>query len=154
MTIADSKTSIGNVIADIIIERMRQVTDEWWSAEHDDEENYYGELAEAAACYALPDYRAPLPWPWEPPNYDKRNKHSRRRQLIIAGALIVAEVERLDRATAAAAYGHNHDGNCCDNTNSCTECGDGNLCDVCHKHHEARGDCDRCQPCKACEDEL
>ena len=34
-------------------------------------------------------------------NWDKRKKHSRLRQLVIAGALVAAEIDRLQRATAA-----------------------------------------------------
>lgn len=39
------------------------------------------------------------PWPW-PTEWDKRGKHSRHRQLEIAGALIAAEIDRLRRAGA------------------------------------------------------
>lgn len=36
-------------------------------------------------------------WPWDK-QYDKREKHDRIRRLVIAAALIVAEIERLQRA--------------------------------------------------------
>ena len=94
------------VLGDILSERERQVTAEKFDAEHDDC-HIGGELAMAAALYAAP---CPLlthsgyphahvfsdPWPWRG-KFDKRLKHGRRRQLVIAGALIVAEIERIDR---------------------------------------------------------
>lgn len=78
------------VLDEIAAERHRQVMSEGWSAEHDDNHNG-GELAKAAACYAI---GCPLFWPW-----DERwwNPKGERRNLIRAGALIVAEIERLDR---------------------------------------------------------
>jgi hypothetical protein len=39
-------------------------------------------------------------WPWDV-QYDKRMQYDRRRALIVAASMIVAEIERLDRATAA-----------------------------------------------------
>ena len=29
---------------------------------------------------------------------------------------------------------------------NCKKCGAGNLCDVCHKHDNPRGECDECPP--------
>jgi len=48
---------------------------------------------------------------------------------------------------------HTFGGNCrqVDMVYLCKACGIGNLCDVCHKHDEPRGDCDKCQPCPTCE---
>ena len=87
-------------------ERIRQIESEGWSYKHDDEYHKGGQLAHHAACYALypehPYWRAddghfrPF-WSWGH-KWDKRKKHSKRRRLIIAAALIVAEIERLDRA--------------------------------------------------------
>ena len=91
---------------DLLAERLRQVDDEGWSPEHDDQHTF-GELANAAGCYAwiagLSDelrliLDAPPPiWPsnwgsdwWKPTD--------RRRDLVKAGALILAEIERIDRA--------------------------------------------------------
>ncbi len=81
------------VIREISVERRRQ----FWVEEHTDEEDdaqELGELGDAAACYAASrhiDY-----WPWDP-EWDKRKKHSRRRRLVIAAALLIAEIERIDR---------------------------------------------------------
>jgi len=93
-------------------ERLRQINDEHFTPERD---NQYinGELADAAAMYATdPDTRERLlkvnpehVWPqswsaewWKPGNYTPGNWIGpRRRELEKAGALIVAEMERLDR---------------------------------------------------------
>lgn len=96
-----------NVIDEIAAERKRQIEEEDWSLGHDDEHEY-GEMATAAACYALPEQlrdleqahgdvatdSPPLIWPWNSAWWKPKN---RRRDLIRAGALIVAEIERLDR---------------------------------------------------------
>lgn len=81
---------------DVQAERRRQVEAEGWTPEHDD---LYcaAELPRAAAAYILngANDEAPAIWPfsakwWKPT--------SARRDLIKAGALILAEIERLDRA--------------------------------------------------------
>ena len=97
---------------DVLAERRRQIEAEGWTPEHDDEHDA-GELACAAAAYALdagdklnpysqgdgsgkpPDF-----WPW----HGGRPREARwwkpsdpRRNLVKAGALILAEIERLDR---------------------------------------------------------
>ncbi len=93
----------------IAAERQRQIEQEGWTAEHDDQHTE-GELAWAAVCYAAPGWvfrRAVSereetlyfdPWPetWGK-HWDKRCKHSRIRELEIAGALIAAEIDRLLR---------------------------------------------------------
>ena len=97
----------------IAAERQRQIEAEGFDSERDD--GYVmGALAVAAACYALhrvrddarDDYfevngdtgiykRVPWIWPWTSGWWKPT---TRRRNLIKAGALIVAEIERLDRA--------------------------------------------------------
>lgn len=84
--------------ADVLAERQRQVTAEGWTAERDD--GYQNsELADAAACYAIhahdQGFSTPAHWPW-PPDWWKQT--SPRRDLVKAGALILAEIERIDRA--------------------------------------------------------
>jgi len=99
-------------VIDVLAERIRQVEVEGWTAEHDDQ-HARGELAEAAGIYALAagsyDYRwvlanAPVNdllaaamrlWPWDRSWFKPED---RRRDLVKAGALILAEIERLDRA--------------------------------------------------------
>lgn len=96
---------------DVLLERRRQLDVKDWTPEHDDA-HPSGEIAAFAALYALPP--AAREWPasetgygntwgaalcpvsWEP------KFGTRRRDLIKAGALILAEIERLDRAAAAA----------------------------------------------------
>lgn len=83
-------------------ERRRQKLVEGWTTDHDDE-HFGQELATAAACYALPPTMrrfpvqgAPALWPWHP-NWWKPSP-DRLRELVKAGALIVAEIERIQRA--------------------------------------------------------
>jgi hypothetical protein len=94
---------MGDVIAEIAAEHRRQIEVEGWTTEHDDTHTA-GELASAAACYAL---AATFPiaatttftryWPWSRKWWKPKD---RRHDLIRAAALIVAEIERLDRALA------------------------------------------------------
>lgn len=84
---------------DVLAERQRQISAEGWAPEHDDK-NTAEQLALAAVCYALPqgDYTIPEPpefWPWDVAWWKPGD---RRRELIKAGALVLAEIERLDRA--------------------------------------------------------
>ncbi|HBP1037637.1 TPA: hypothetical protein L5R03_003558 [Pseudomonas aeruginosa] len=84
---------------DVQAERKRQVEVEGWTPEHDDEHNG-GELADAAACYALSaagwsTYAARERWPW-PLEWWKPS--TARRDLVKACSLALAEIERLDRA--------------------------------------------------------
>lgn len=86
--------------AEVLAERKRQVSAEGWTPGHDDEYEH-GELADAAGCYALSSElfdcagEPPRPWPWPDEWWKPTN---RRRDLVKAGALILAEIERLDRA--------------------------------------------------------
>lgn len=92
--------SAASVLVEIEEERVRQVTAEGWTPEHDDEHDNR-QLARAAGCYALFSGSHPDPgdppkyWPWDM-EWWKPSEY--RRNLIKAAALIVAEVERLDRA--------------------------------------------------------
>lgn len=87
-----------NVIEEIAAERKRQREVEGWTEQHDDEHDW-GQLALAASCYAAHAagrYRGVRPgaWPWEPQWWKPKDP---RRDLIRAAALIVAEIERIDR---------------------------------------------------------
>jgi hypothetical protein len=92
----------GRAICDIAHERQRQISDEGWIPDHDDQHGN-GEIAAAAGAYAFAaategSYFAADPigfWPWEPKWFKPSDA---RRSLVKAGALIVAEIERLDRA--------------------------------------------------------
>jgi hypothetical protein len=88
---------------DVLAERQRQIEAEGWTPEHDDQHTD-GSLAIAAACYAIADRdgraEAPPFWPWA---LDWWKPADDRRMLVKAGALILAEIERLDRAAALPA---------------------------------------------------
>jgi hypothetical protein len=86
---------------DVLAERQRQVETEGWSVEHDDAHER-GELASAAACYAKNSVTGPARWAGLPPPdwpWDCRwwKPTTPRRDLVKAAALIIAEIERLDR---------------------------------------------------------
>lgn len=97
-----------NAIELIADERKRQIEKEGWTPEHD-AEHIEGELANAAATYAMaPDVRdtltalipeceienVPPTWPWDK-HWWKPSPDDRIKELVKAGALIVAEIERL-----------------------------------------------------------
>jgi hypothetical protein len=89
-----------SVIEEIASERLRQMLVEGWTPAHDDE-HAEGEIARAAACYATQGrYHYPIPgnppptWPWAAEWWKPKGY---RRNLIRAAALLVAEIERLDR---------------------------------------------------------
>lgn len=94
-------------VLDVIAERRRQVEVEDFDASHDDMATK-GQLATAAACYAFqagargrryPGDPEPIGiWPWDREWWKPSTDH--RRNLIKAAALIIAEIERLDRAAA------------------------------------------------------
>ena len=83
-------------------ERQRQIEKEGWTKEHD-AEHKVGVLAKAAVCYALPPLtradispdvgKPPFWWPfseeWWKPEKD------RVRELVKAGALIAAEIDKI-----------------------------------------------------------
>lgn len=87
-------------------ERERQKGECLYSPEYDIKENRFGALALAAACYALPQKRRncvkyayiprPIPelWPWDWDTY-KPTEDDRISELVRAGALIAAEIDRL-----------------------------------------------------------
>lgn len=82
----------------IAAERARQITEEGWTPEHDAE--HAGEsLAIAACCYALPPTMrryvdsTPRLWPWEARHW--KPTENRVRELAKAGALIAAEIDRM-----------------------------------------------------------
>ncbi len=103
------------VVDEIVGERCRQIASEGWTPQHDDEHDG-GQMAMAAACYAAPQrmFKAQTlagrgyepftayvdAWPWAD-NWWKPG--DRRRDLVKAAALIMAEIERLDRVEGRAA---------------------------------------------------
>ena len=100
----------------IVRERERQIVSEGWDAEHD-AQHKTGQLALAAALYAIPPYRrhpnvgglingsvdmvrALWPGSWSP-RWWKPDIDNRVRELEKAGALIAAEIDRLLAEEAA-----------------------------------------------------
>lgn len=111
----------------IAAERQRQVEKEGWTPSHDDE-HVHGELATVATCYATPnpqqvhvregygelpilrgecavygdmEFTVPLVWPetWHPAWWKPTDRIT---DLVKAGALIAAEIDRLQRMSANA----------------------------------------------------
>ena len=75
-------------------ERQRQIEEEGWTAKHDDS-HITRELAFAAAAYILEDDTY---WPWS----EGFKEYDYKTNLIRAGALIAAELDRLIRAEEQA----------------------------------------------------
>lgn len=99
---------------DVLAERRRQIEVEGWTPEHDDAHKegslgraggFYALNAGAAMWYGTHDTSicdtAPDGWPWAPEWWKPANA---RRDLVKAGALILAEIERIDRAEAAKTH--------------------------------------------------
>lgn len=92
-------------VCDVIAERFRQQSVEGWTLEHDDQ---YGksQLLWASSCYLLntiqPFNRIPMDWPWDSSWWKPTNP---RRDLVKACALIIAEIERRDRAAGIKVKG-------------------------------------------------
>lgn len=100
---------MSKALEDIATERQRQIDVEGWTTSHDDDHGN-AQLARAAAAYAIhtaaETYVDPLSrlrvqnfakeaWPWAD---DWFKPGDARRNLVKAGALIAAEIERLDRS--------------------------------------------------------
>ena len=99
-------------LADVAAERARQVEKLGWTHEHDKGHDNDRALSRAAACYALANPRSgdsgpfwithlrtpsqvwPYRWEWKPKD--------RRTNLVRAAALLIAEIERFDRAALTA----------------------------------------------------
>lgn len=106
-----------SILAQIDAEREHQIRDNGWTPAHDDTHRH-GELALGAAFYAAPvEIRAMMAVPcgcrtamcphstfpltdWRPawPFDNPPKRKGRRQDLIRAAGMIVAEIERLDRA--------------------------------------------------------
>lgn len=103
--------ALSNASRDVLAERERQISVEGWTPRRDDRYDT-GEMAAAAAAYAqhaalqaagaqgdalhIPYIET---WPWARKWWKPSDA---RRNLVKAGALILAEIERLDRAAIAA----------------------------------------------------
>jgi len=94
-------------ISIIAKERKRQIEEKGYTPEIDN--RHMESLAYAAACYAIPDVARNIYagqgglsnvltklWPWEMYTF-KRSPNNRIKELAKAGALIAAEIDRLQR---------------------------------------------------------
>lgn len=112
------KDATSCILCEIEAERIRQIEVEGFTSAHDDTHDVRN-LARAAEAYVshyagrtwvvgdkdlgLETYQAEEPpdaWPWEPELWKPKNP---RRDLIRAIALLVAEVERIDRQSPGSA---------------------------------------------------
>lgn len=83
-------------------ERKRQIESEGWTSDHDDH-HAPGTLACAGGAYAFAAFHdahvrpngTPSGWPFDADWFKRTNA---RTMLIKAGALIAAEIDRIDRA--------------------------------------------------------
>jgi hypothetical protein len=102
VTHTSGECALSRSVQDVCDERDRQVEKEGWSQEHDDEHTRR-ELSTAAGCYLLytesyPEEGHPPPeWPWDPEWWKPRDF---RRDLVRAGALVLAEIDRVDRSAS------------------------------------------------------
>ncbi len=102
-------TRPSQAVLDVLAERQRQIEAEGFTLEND--EAYQArDLAWAAACYAyhaalwpsdrmITTTKPPSWWPWAASWWKPTTP---RRELVKAGALILAEIERLDRQAKSA----------------------------------------------------
>lgn len=97
-------------IQEIVAERQRQQRKEGFTHDHDDTHNS-GALALAGAAYAISGSgsdtnfkHARMNWPFEPEWFKPQD--GRQRNLVKAAALIVAEIERLDRRAVMEGQPH------------------------------------------------
>ncbi|EAA4710335.1 DUF550 domain-containing protein [Salmonella enterica subsp. diarizonae] len=99
--------SLTDALRDVIVERQRQVSVKGWTPEHDDTYTC-GELSGAAISYIEP-MEAVFYWPaeWHDDSFKPSDE---RRNLVKATALLLAEIERLDRISAASALSEVSDG--------------------------------------------
>lgn len=108
---------MSKAIDDVIAERQRQENEEGWTPAHDDTHDP-GDLASAAAAYAREAAKrlggskrgkAPAYWPWYADNdisggwgkpiHAWWKPTNPRRDLVKSAALILAEIDRIDRLT-------------------------------------------------------
>lgn len=92
-------------------ERQRQIEVEGWTPEHDDEHKD-GALLSAAICYAIAAgvrggtgvvlTMPPMTWVWPFDREWWKPGGSLIRMLVKTGALLAAEIDRLQRAEAAS----------------------------------------------------
>lgn len=103
MSELSSKETMSLAAHDVLAERQGQIEREGCTPEHDDEHSD-GALARAAACYAVGIKHLEMPrentpynaivWPFDDEWWKPKDV---RRNLVRAAALLIAEIERIDR---------------------------------------------------------
>ncbi|WP_449255160.1 hypothetical protein [Bosea sp. (in: a-proteobacteria)] len=96
-------TNFSPAFRDVLAERRRQVEVKGWTPEHDDTHDA-GELARAGACYALmtagfSPYGGTVSQA-QPRGWGRFKLGIARDMLVKAAALLIAEIERIDRRAA------------------------------------------------------
>ena len=118
MTVIAMEQFLTKAAVDVLAERQRQIKAKGFTPEHDDLHTE-GQLARAAAAYAVAadtaiyeadklrpawneSYIAGVSrvWPW---NWTLWKPTNKRRDLVKAAALLLAEIERVDRALSGQA---------------------------------------------------
>jgi hypothetical protein len=105
---AGTRDALTPAARDVLAERARQISDEGWTPERDDQ-YVHGDLATAAGCYAMWTLAFPAGDPvhyWRWPKQWWKPSDDPRRNRVKAAALLLAEIERIDRAAIAAAKGN------------------------------------------------
>ena len=95
MKIGFSVVAVDAAISLIKAERSKQIAVKGYSADHDDE-HWDGSMLDAARCYLT---GSPVGWPWGMRSWCPKTME---RNVVRAGALALAEVDRLTRAGAGA----------------------------------------------------
>jgi hypothetical protein len=103
----DHSVEYGDTGAELIVaERQRQIEREGYTPEHDRDHHHAAEFIEAAIAYMSPNDGAAI-WPWEPDGFKPEVthhdlagvpgylRHGSIRDLVKAGALIAAAIDRL-----------------------------------------------------------
>lgn len=96
----------------IAAERQRQISEEGWTPEHDDDVHARGDLLSAAVAYCeavrrqiydknpdLNHVRA-MYWPWNSASW--KPSEDPQRNLVKAAALLAAEIDRRERTRTAS----------------------------------------------------
>ncbi|NGO50456.1 hypothetical protein [Allomesorhizobium camelthorni] len=102
---------MSRAVADIVAERQRQIDAEGWTPEHDDKHKKGEILLAAKAYFAHATRRAlspsggdragiPYDWPWDAKWWKPK---APRQDLVRAGALALAEKDRIHRVFAKRA---------------------------------------------------
>lgn len=107
-----SEQPLGRAFDDVLAERRRQINELGYTPDHDDD-HVCGEISAYAAVYAMP----PAARDWDasntgygstfrealtPINWKVPEDKDRREELVNATAMLIAEIERIDRAAQKA----------------------------------------------------